>query len=603
MESTLEDVSHKLQISYQLLFERNPLPMWVYDVKTLRMLAVNTAALAQYGYSKQEFVGLTLLDLHYEGDVAQLKEHLKLPLGKQPSTRVWRHKHRNGDLIEVEMVSEELALDGFHASMALVRDLTEQRRGEQKQRELADRLTTTLESITDAFFTLDCDWCFTYINGCAEELLGRHRDELLGFNIWEKYPDIVGSIIQTEYERAVAECTTARFETYYPPLGLNLTVVAYPSSEGLAVYFRDVTKKRLTEQLLLEEQEALSAVLNSTADAIISTDTEGLIKIFNPGAERIFRRTQASMQGQILDTLLPERFRAEHNQHLRRFAQSGDAASRMMGLGRVKGLRSDGQEIELEGVISQITVHQRQVLIVCFRDVTERVRTDAESEQSRAQLYELTKRLMTQEKTLVKRVAQVLHDQLGQTMAAIRMAHETIMTLQKDQATSGTDRLQAQMGKLINQGIRQVRQVLVDLRPPLLDELGLSAALDNELRNRSLTQPQIDISISVKPEIALLRWPGEVEYAAFMVAREAIENSLRHSGATSLSVRLFGGALSLHLEVSDNGVGIASGGMQKTGHLGILGMQERAHTVGATVTVDTSEFHGASVSFSWQPAP
>ncbi|NMM21486.1 MAG: PAS domain S-box protein [Rhodoferax sp.] len=602
MESTLDDVSHKLQISYRLLFERNPLPMWVYDVKTLRMLAVNAAALAQYGYSKQEFVGLTLLDLHYEGDIAQLNEHLKLSISKQPATRLWRHKHRNGDLIEVEMVTEELELDGLHASMALVRDLTEQRRSEQEKHDLAQRLAITLESITDAFFTLDLDRRFTYVNSQAEAFFSARRDDLLGCGVPEKLPESVRTVFQRECDRALAESNKVNFELYCASLGLWLEADVYPSALGLAVYFRDVSEKHAADQCLLEKRETLAAVINSTNNAVISTGQEGLIKIFNPGAERIFRRTRESMQGQPLELLLPERFRATHAQHLRSFGES-PGSSRMMGLGLVKGLRSDGQEIDLEATITQVTVNQKLILIVNLKDVSERVRTEAESEQSRLQLSELTKRLMTQEKTLVKRVAQALHDQLGQTMAAIRMAHETIMTLQRDKATSGIDRLQAQMGKLISQGIRQVRQVLVDLRPPLLEEHGLAAALDNELRNRSLTQPQIDISISVKPEIASLRWPSEVEYAAFMVAREAIENSLRHSGATSLSVSLYGEALSLHLEVSDNGIGIAPGGMQKTGHLGILSMQERAHTVGATVTIDSGEAYGTSVSFSWQPTP
>ena len=602
MESTFEDVSHKLQISYRLLFERNPLPMWVYDVKTLRMLAVNAAALAQYGYSKQEFVGLTLLDLHYEGDIAQLNEHLKLPIGTQPATRLWRHKHRNGDLIEVEMVTEELELDGLHASMALVRDLTEQRRSEQEKQDLAQRLAITLESITDAFFTLDLDRRFTYVNSRAEAFFSARRAELLGCSVLEKLPGSIRTVFQCECDRALAESKKMNFELYCAPLGLWLEADVYPSALGLAVYFRDVSEKHAADQRLLEKRETLAAVINSTNNAVISTGQDGLIRIFNPGAELIFRRTRESMLGQSLEVLLPERFRATHAQHLRSFGES-PGSSRMMGLGLVKGLRSDGQEIDLEATITQVTVNQKLILIVNLKDVSERVRTEAESEQSRLQLSELTKRLMTQEKTLVKRLAQALHDQLGQTMAAIRMAHETIMTLQRDKATSGIDRLQAQMGKLISQGIRQVRQVLVDLRPPLLEEHGLAAALDNELRNRSLTQPQIDISISVKPEIASLRWPSEVEYAAFMVAREAIENSLRHSGATSLSVRLYGEALSLHLEVSDNGNGIAPGGLQKTGHLGILSMQERAHTVGATVTVDSGEDHGVNVSFSWQSTP
>src|SRR5450830_1855972 len=120
MDIPTEDTFRKLQISYRLLFERNPLPMWVYDVKTLRMLAVNEAALAQYGYSQQEFVGLTLLDLHHEDDVAQLHEHLKLPSSEQDTKRLWRHRHRNGDFVEVELVTEVLEFDGIHARMALV---------------------------------------------------------------------------------------------------------------------------------------------------------------------------------------------------------------------------------------------------------------------------------------------------------------------------------------------------------------------------------------------------------------------------------------------------------------------------------------------------
>ena len=602
METFPEDASHKLQGSYRLLFERNPLPMWVYDIKTLRTLAVNDAALEQYGYSKQEFVGLTLLDLHHDDDVALLREHLKLPLHEQTAPRLWRHRHRNGDLIEVEMVTEEFEIDDIHARMALVRDLTEQRRAEQSQRELKKRMTITLESITDAFFTLDLDWRFTYVNSRAEELMRSHRSTLLGFNVWEKFPEVSGSIFQTEFQRAMADITTARFEAFHAPWALWLAVKAYPSERGLAVYFRDVTEKHVAEQRLHEERDTLSAVVNSTNDAIISVDVEGRIKMFNPGAERIFHRTRECMQGQPMDVLLPERFRVAHRQHLRPFAGSG-AASRMMGLGLVKGLRADGQELDLEGTISQVTVHEQQVLIVSLRDVTKRLQVDAEIQQSRAQLSELTQSLMTQEKTLVKRLAQALHDQLGQTMAAIRMCHETIIALQGDTTSFGIDRLQAQMGTLISQAIRQVRQVLIDLRPPLLDEHGLAAALDNELRNRSLTQPHVDISIDVLPEISLMRWPTEVEYAAFMIAREAVENALRHSGASSVSVRLYGSPVSLQLDVVDNGVGITAGATLRTGHLGILGMQERAQAIAASVTVGAGEAQGTCVSFSWKPVP
>lgn len=482
MENPSDAAAHELQLSYRLLFERNPLPMWVYDAQTLGMLAVNHAALAQYGYSQQEFVGLTLLDLHPDDDAAQLKASLQLPLQQQSTPKRWRHRRRSGDLLEVETVTEKLEFDGVHAHVMLVKDVT-----------------------------------------------GQH----------------------------------------------------------------------LAEQRLREEHAILAAVINASNDAIVIVDREGRIKMFSPGAERIFRRTRSSMEGQAVEVLLPERLRATHAQHCQRFAAAG-GASRMMGLGLVKGLRSDGQEIDLEGVISQVSVQQQPVLIASLRDVTARVRLDAEFTQSRVQLSELTQKLMQQEKMLVKRLAQALHDHLGQTIAAIRMVHETILAMQTNQTSAGMERLQAQLGTLIGQAIGQVRQVLVDLRPPLLEEHGLVAALDNELRNRALTHPQVDIAIEVPPQIALLRWPSEVEYVAFMVAREAVENALRHSQASAVAVRLTGSATTLTLEVADNGVGIPAGAAPRTGHLGILSMHERANAVGARVMLDTGTDQGTGVTFRWE---
>ncbi len=467
---------------------------------------------------------------------------------------------------------------------------------------LTGPLTSILESITDGFFLLDEHWCFAYINPQAEAMLHRPPGSLLGTNIWAQFPDAVGSISQLEYERAVAQGKKASFETWYEPLQQWFSVDAYPANPGLTVYFRDISERHAAAQRLAEERELLAAIVNSTADAIIRTDVDGRIQMFSPAAERMFRRPQACMLGQNMSVLLPERFRAEHQQQLQRFTQSSDT-HRMMGLGLMKGLRSDGQELDMEVNISQLMLQNQKVLIANVRDVSQRVRADAVVEQSRAQLSELTQKLMLQEKTLVKGLAQALHDQLGQTMAAIRMAHETILTLQGDRAAPDVHKLQAQLGALISQAVGQVRQVLVDLRPPLLDEHGLAAALDNELRNRSLKLPHIDISVHVQPQVAQLRWPPEVEYAAFMVAREAVENAVRHSGATAVALRLAGGTLSLLLEVNDNGVGFSPEASPQAGHLGILGMQERAHAIAADVAVESGATGGTRVSFTWQSTP
>jgi signal transduction histidine kinase len=99
-----------------------------------------------------------------------------------------------------------------------------------------------------------------------------------------------------------------------------------------------------------------------------------------------------------------------------------------------------------------------------------------------------------------------------------------------------------------------------------------------------------------------MRWPTEVEYAAFMVVREAVENALRHSGANAIAVELSGNALSLHVSVSDNGVGLPDGIGLGVGHLGMLGMQERALAVGASVSYGRGSEPGTRVAFHWQCA-
>ena len=343
----------------------------------------------------------------------------------------------------------------------------------------------------------------------------------------------------------------------------------------------------------------IQAILNASADAIISTDAGGFISAFNTGAERIFGHSREHMLGRPLDLLMPERYRAIHSVYVKQFAASS-AARRKMSLGPVKGLHANGREIDLDATLSKVMVHQQQVLISHLSDITERLQAEAEFKRVQTQLSELTQKLLMQEKTLVKRLSQELHDQLGQTLAAIRLAHETVVNLQGDQVPPGVSRLQSQLGQQISLAIRQVRQVLVGLRPPLLDEQGLAAALDNELRNRSLSRPHLDIALYVQPDLAHTRYPSEVAYAAFMVMREALDNALKHAAATAISVRLSGSPALIHLVVSDNGTGLLSEPLPQTGHLGILGMHERAHAVGAVVNFERVKPSGTHVAFVWK---
>ena len=115
-----------------------------------------------------------------------------------------------------------------------------------------------LESITDAFFALDADWRFTYLNAQAERLLGRTRADLLGRNVWAEFPAAVEAAFYREYHRAVAEQAAVTFEEFYPPpLDTWFQVSAYPSPNGLSVFFQDITERRRVLDALRASEEAL----------------------------------------------------------------------------------------------------------------------------------------------------------------------------------------------------------------------------------------------------------------------------------------------------------------------------------------------------------
>jgi PAS domain S-box-containing protein len=138
-----------------------------------------------------------------------------------------------------------------------------------------------LESITDAFCTFDRNWRFTYVNRKAEELLGRGRDDLLGKNHWEEYPDTLSTEVERNYRRAAAENVTVGFEVFYPPHDRWYEVHAYPSSEGLSVYFRDVGERKRVEIALRESEQRFRQLADAMPQIVWTARPDGNIDYLN----------------------------------------------------------------------------------------------------------------------------------------------------------------------------------------------------------------------------------------------------------------------------------------------------------------------------------
>ncbi len=134
---------------------------------------------------------------------------------------------------------------------------------------VSERLMQTLENISDGFMTLDSDWCFRYLNSRAEEILGRSAETLIGRNVWTEFPETAGTRFKREYETAIREARTVRFVAHVPaPLDGWFEVNAYPTDDGLAVYFRDVTDARKTQEHL----RLLDAAVSRQNDILLITE-------------------------------------------------------------------------------------------------------------------------------------------------------------------------------------------------------------------------------------------------------------------------------------------------------------------------------------------
>ncbi|MCE9600509.1 MAG: PAS domain S-box protein [Spirochaetia bacterium] len=192
----------------------------------------------------------------------------------------------DGTEFPIEASISQIEISGERLFTVILRDISERqlaenalRESEAVKQELGNRLTTTLENMNDGFFTIDRSWRFTYINKEFENLLQRPRAQIIGKGIWDEFKEAIGGPSYRNYHVAMTENRAVSFEEFFPPVGLWFEASAYPTADGLAVYFRDITGKKQAAEKLRESEELFSTAFHSSPAAIAINRRRDLINL------------------------------------------------------------------------------------------------------------------------------------------------------------------------------------------------------------------------------------------------------------------------------------------------------------------------------------
>lgn len=370
--------------------------------------------------------------------------------------------------------------------------------------------------------------------------------------------------------------------------GLPLVTALAAATCGIAWLLagRDAARDRIGKQALEGADARLAGLLDSAMDAIITVDSEQHVILYNKAAEKIFGWPTHEMLGQPLTRLIPRRHQGAHGEQLRRFGQTG-TTSRRMGDGTVLyGLRASGEEFPLEASISQLDTAHGKLYTVILRDVTERVRASEELSAFASAAHAIRE----SEKT---RIARELHDELAQSLTAIKMDATWIREALPLGASAVRAKLDDMLG-LLDTTVAATRRIASDLRPLLLDDLGLVPAI--QWLTHNFTQRYgVPCRLSLDEEVELAE---PYATAVFRIVQESLVNVAKHAGASQAEVRIERTAAAVVLEVVDDGAGFALDAPRKPSSLGLMGLHERARLLQGTVDIDTAPGQGTRIRVS-----
>jgi PAS domain S-box-containing protein len=366
---------------------------------------------------------------------------------------------------------------------------------------------------------------------------------------------------------------------------------------GLAA---SIARKQAIDALQASEMRT-RAIVESALDAVVTMDERGIITGWNSQAASMFGYQEQEVSGRLLsDTILPPRYREAHSTGLQRFLSSshGPILNRRVEL---SALHKDGREFPIELSVTALTIEGRKVFSAFLRDISERKQAERALKEAYEQLRDLTRRLTEAEEVERKRLARELHDEFGQALTGLKFdvawLTKELSRTTKGAGAAGMKSKAMGMSQAIDGLIQSVRATAASLRPGVLDDLGLVAALE-WLATSFHERTGLPCELAIDP--SLRDTPVEVALATtvFRGAQELLTNVMRHAHASEAEMRLTVQEDHLVLTVRDNGRGLRPEQWKEGRSLGLRGLHERVKLVGGGVKIVSAPDTGTAVTIS-----
>ena len=318
--ATHEDITEfkRREASFRLLFDNNPVPMWLYDIDSLRFLAVNDAAIAHYGHSREQFLAMTVRDIRPREEREKFTQFVLRTRGNHHGEQIWRHQKSDGSEIEVAVYSRALDYENHSAALVAIIDVTERRQAERERDRDRDFLNQIVENVPVMIAVKDAsERRFVLVNRAAEAFWGVRRDEAIGKTVHEMFPPAQADMIDRSDDEVMRSDRPLILDTH-PNMARSgdMRIVtskrlAIRDNDGKPTFLvsvvEDVTERKLVEQERDRDREFLNQIIDNIPTTIIVRDASSKKYVLvNHAGEEYFGVSRDQLVGKTAEMVWPK---------------------------------------------------------------------------------------------------------------------------------------------------------------------------------------------------------------------------------------------------------------------------------------------------------